>query len=129
MIEYIETTEGITPAMLRGFFAGWGNPHTPATHLEILNKSAYIVLAFDRATNKVVGFITAITDFIQSAFIPLLEVLPEYRNQGIGSLLVKRMLEKLSHIYAIDLMCDYGLQGFYQKLGMMPAVGMVIRNY
>lgn len=115
--------------MLRGFFAGWRNPHIPEIHLDILNKSAYIVLAFDRATNKIVGFITAITDFVQSAFIPLLEVLPEYRNQDIGTSLVKRMLEKLNHIYAIDLMCDQELQGFYQKLGMRPAVGMVIRNY
>ena len=129
MIEYIETTEGITISMLQGFFAGWRNPHTPETHLEILKKSAYIVLALDRATNKIVGFITAITDFVQSAFIPLLEVLPEYRNRDIGSSLAKRMLEKLNHIYAIDLMCDHELQGFYQKLGMTPAVGMVIRNY
>ena len=115
--------------MLQGFFAGWRNPHTSETHLEILKKSAYIVLALDRATNKIVGFITAITDFVQSAFIPLLEVLPEYRNRDIGSSLAKRMLEKLNHIYAIDLMCDHELQGFYQKLGMTPAVGMVIRNY
>ena len=129
MIEYIETTEGITTSMLQGFFAGWRNPHTSETHLEILKKSAYIVLALDRATNKIVGFITAITDFVQSAFIPLLEVLPEYRNRDIGSSLAKRMLEKLNHIYAIDLMCDHELQGFYQKLGMTPAVGMVIRNY
>ena len=115
--------------MLRGFFADWKTPHTPNAHLEILNNSAYVVLAVDRSTNKVVGFITAITDFVQSAFIPLLEVLPEYRNQGIGRSLVKQMLEKLDHICAIDLMCDPELQAFYQKLGMVPSVGMVIRNY
>ena len=129
MIEYTETTEGITAEMLRGFFANWRTPHTPKVHLEILNNSAYVVLAVDRTSNKVIGFITAITDFIQSAFIPLLEVLPEYRNRSIGRSLVKRMLEKLSHIHAIDLMCDPELQTFYQKLGMVPAVGMVIRNY
>jgi ribosomal protein S18 acetylase RimI-like enzyme len=129
MIEYRETTKGINPAMLEGFFVGWKTPHTPETHLEILEKSAYIVLAIDRKTNKVIGFITAITDSVQSAFIPLLEVLPEYQNQNIGSSLVKRMLEKLNHIYAIDLMCDGDLQGFYQRLGMMPSVGMVVRNY
>jgi ribosomal protein S18 acetylase RimI-like enzyme len=129
MIEFVENTQGISTAMLEGFFVGWKNPHPSETHLEILEKSAYIVLAMDRKTNKVVGFITAITDSVQSAFIPLLEVLPEYQNQNIGSSLVKRMLEKLKHIYAIDLMCDGDLQGFYQRLGMMPSVGMVVRNY
>jgi ribosomal protein S18 acetylase RimI-like enzyme len=129
MIEYFETTQGINAAMLKGFFVGWKKPHTPETHLEILEKSAYIVLALDTETGKVVGFITAISDSVQSAFIPLLEVLPEYQHQNIGSSLVKRMLEKLKHIYAIDLMCDHKLQGFYQKLGMMPSVGMVVRNY
>lgn len=129
MIEYLETTDGIDPEMLQGFFVGWKTPHTIDTHLEILEKSAFIVVAFDTDMGKVVGFITAISDLVQAAFIPLLEVLPEYQNQGIGKTLVTRMLEKLKHIYAIDLMCDQNLQGFYQKLGMMPSVGMVIRNY
>jgi ribosomal protein S18 acetylase RimI-like enzyme len=129
MIEYLETTDGISAVMLEGFFVGWKTPHTPEVHLEILKKSAYIVLAIDSTTNKVVEFITAVTDFVQSAFIPLLEVLPEYQNQNIGSSLVTQMLEKLKHIYAIDLMCDAELQGFYQKLGMMPSLGMVVRNY
>jgi ribosomal protein S18 acetylase RimI-like enzyme len=129
MIEYQETTDGIKPEMLQGFFVGWKSPHTPKTHLEILQKSAFVVLALDTNTGKVVGFITAISDLVQAAFIPLLEVLPEYQNRGIGKKLVTRMLEKLKHIYAIDLMCDENLQGFYQKLGMIPSVGMVIRNY
>ncbi len=84
-------------------------------------------MAFD--TGKIVGFITAISDSVQAAFIPLLEVLPEYQGRGIGKTLVTRMLEKLKHIYAIDLMCDQNLQGFYQKWGMIPSVGMVVRNY
>jgi ribosomal protein S18 acetylase RimI-like enzyme len=129
MIEYLETTDGLDPGMLQGFFVGWKTPHTPEVHLEILEKSAFIVLARDTNTGKVLGFITAISDLVQAAFIPLLEVLPEYQGRGIGKTLVTRMLEKLKHIYAIDLMCDENLQGFYQKLGMIPSMGMVVRNY
>ena len=29
----------------------------------------------------------------------------------------------------VDLLCDRELQGFYQRHGMMPASGMMLRNY
>ena len=75
------------------------------------------------------GFVTALTDGIQSAFIPLLEVLPEYQKQGIGRALVSGMLQKLAGIQAIDLACDPKLQDFYAGFGMKPSVGMMIRNH
>lgn len=77
----------------------------------------------------VVGFITAITDHVLSAYIPLLEVLPSYQGQGIGLELVQRMLEKLNSIYMVDLLCDPDLQPFYARAGMQPASGMLVRNY
>ena len=76
-----------------------------------------------------VGFVTAITDHVQSAFIPLLEVLPEYQNQGIGTELVNRMLGKLEEIPSIDLCYDPPLQPFYERLGMARSVGMMIYHY
>jgi ribosomal protein S18 acetylase RimI-like enzyme len=129
MIEYRDSIDGITPKMLHGFFVGWRAPHTPEIHLEILKNSSLIVLAFDLETDKVIGFITSITDSVQSAFIPLLEVLPDFQGRGVGSSLVKQMLKKLEHIPAIDLTCDPELQSFYEKLGMIPSSGMIIRNY
>lgn len=44
-------------------------------------------------------------------------------------MLMKSMLDKLQNIPAIDLMCDKDVQPFYESLGMMRSVGMVIRNY
>ena len=129
MIEYTDSVEEITTKMLIRFFEGWKKPHTPEEHLKILHNSDHIVLAIDREKNRVVGFITALTDDIQSAFIPLLEVLPDYRRQGIGSELVSRMLRKLEGIAAIDLTCDPDVQKFYSKFGMLPSVGMSIRHY
>lgn len=129
MIEYTDSVENITSRMLEGFFEGWKKPHAPEEHLEILKNSDHIVLAIDSDKRKVVGFITALTDRVQSAFIPLLEVLPRYRKRGIGSALVSRMLEKLKGIPAIDLMCDHALQRFYSKFGMVPSVGMIVRDY
>jgi ribosomal protein S18 acetylase RimI-like enzyme len=129
MIEYVDSIEGVTPAMLSGFFEGWKKSYTSESHLIILENSDHIVLALDTERNRVVGFITALTDGIMSAFIPLLEVLPDYRNQGIGSSLVLRMLEKLKDIPGINLMCDQNLQSFYSRFGMSPSSGMILRNY
>ena len=129
MIEYVDSIEGITPAMLHGFFEGWKRPHSPESHLKILENSDLVILAIDSERKKVVGFITALTDNVQSAFISLVEVLPDYRNQGIGSTLVSRMLAKLKGIHAIDLTCHAELQDFYSRFGMSRSVGMIIRDY
>ncbi|MBB2483436.1 GNAT family N-acetyltransferase [Bacillus sp. APMAM] len=121
--------EGISSNMLKGFFVGWPNPPSPQTHLNLLKKSSKVVLAMDDNTNQVVGFITAISDGILSAYIPLLEVLPEYKNKGIGKELVKQMLKELDNIYMIDLCCDDDLVPFYEKFGMMKGNSMLFRNY
>ncbi len=127
-ISYKADCAGLTPEQLQDFFQGWPNPPSPDTHLRLLQKSDYIFLAVTD-TGEVVGFITAITDGVLSAYIPLLEVLPEYQNRGIGQELVRLMLERLTSYYMVDLLCDSSLQPFYTRIGMRPATGMMIRNY
>lgn len=121
--------EGITPEMLEGFFDGWPTQPSPETHLRLLKNSSKVVLAFDKDADQVVGFITAVSDGVLSAYIPFLEVLPEYKNRGIGKELVHRMMIELAEIYMIDLCCDDDLVPYYEKLGMIKANGMHIRNY
>jgi ribosomal protein S18 acetylase RimI-like enzyme len=129
MIVYADTAETLTAEQLTGFFVGWPNPPTPATHLRLLERSDKVVIALDDATGQAVGFITAITDGVLSAYIPLLEVLPAYQGQGIGSELTRRMQAKLADMYMVDLLCDPDMQPFYSRLGMRPATGMLLRNY
>ena len=129
MIEYRDNIQGITPDMLTGFFEGWSKPLTPEQHLRVLENSDVVIIAVDPDAEQIVGFITALTDYVQAAFIPLLEVIPPYRGQGIGSELVKRVLQQFEGIQSIDLTCDPDLQPFYARFGMQPSVGMIIRNY
>jgi ribosomal protein S18 acetylase RimI-like enzyme len=129
MIDYQTTLENITPQQLTSFFAGWPKRPSPEKHHDILNGSAHIVLAVDRDSARVVGFVNAISDGVFSAFIPLLEVLPEYQGRGIGRELFSRMLEQLRGYYAIDLICDDQLQAFYEKLGLTKLTGMALRHY
>ncbi len=128
-IRYQETCEGVTPEQLTGFFTHWHNPRPPEDHLPILQGSDCIVLAIDEDNGNVVGFVTALTDGVQAAFIPLLEVLPTYQNHGIGTELMRRVLSRLAHIPAIDLTCRAEMQAFYARFGMKPSVGAVLRRH
>lgn len=129
MIIYADSLDGITPECLSGFFVGWPNPPSPQTHLAILRGSYAVVLALDTASGQVIGFVNAVSDGIQAAYIPNLEVLPAYQGQGIGSELVRRLLARLRHLYMVDLVCDPDLQPFYARLGFQPYSAMIARNY
>ena len=84
MINYVNSIKDLENFSLAGFFVGWPNPPSEEVHLSLLKKSAYIWLADDHAKKKIIGFVNAISDETLSAYIPLLEVLPEYKNQEIG---------------------------------------------
>jgi ribosomal protein S18 acetylase RimI-like enzyme len=117
MVEYTESLDGVTPEHLQGFFVDWRRVPTPEQHLDVLRGSAHIVLARDG--ERVVGFVTAISDGVLSAFIPILEVLPDYQRQGIGTELMRRMLARLESLSMVDLCCDAGLEPFYKRFGMV----------
>ncbi|HYF76325.1 MAG TPA: GNAT family N-acetyltransferase [Symbiobacteriaceae bacterium] len=129
MITYTTSTEGVETEQLAGFFVGWPTPPAPVTHLRLLKNSDHVVLAKDEASGQVVGFITAITDHVLFAYIPLLEVLPDYKGRGIGQELARRMLTELDGIYSVDLLCDEDVQPFYDRTGMFRAVGMTAKNF
>ena len=127
-ITFCENGMGITQEMLFGFFEGWPDRPTPEQHLAILRGSQHVVLALASVPRRVIGFMTALSDGVLSAYIPLLEVLPEYRSRGIGGELVRRMLARLRRLYMVDLVCDADVQPFYARYGMMPMSAMVIRR-
>ena len=127
MIEYIYNLAEMETKDIYGFFVGWRNPPNNETFLKILKNSYRVVCAVEG--DKLIGFTNAISDAVLSAYIPLLEFLPEYQGGGIGKRLVKLMLESLSDLYVIDLLCDQSLLTFYEKLGMKPSTGVLIRNY
>ena len=92
----------------------------------MLHGSYRVVLA--RHEGRLIGFVTAISDGVLAAFMPLLEELPEYQHRGVGSELTRRMIESLRGMYMIDLVCDQGLASFYERQGMVALAGMAIRN-
>lgn len=112
---------------ISGFCVGWKKPLSENQLKELLIKSTYNAVALD--DSKIVGMITALSDTINWAFIPYLEVQEQYRNRGIGSKLFQEMLKQLEAITCVDLTCDEELQPFYEKFGMLRSSGMVLRKY
>ena len=135
MIKYRTDASEIDPTQLSDqFFEHWPNQPSPETHLRLLRGSHAIVLALDAtagSTGHVVGFVNAVSDGVLSAYIPLLEVLPEWRGRGIGGELMRRLMEQLDGLYMIDLLCEEDVIPFYEQLdvGLKRSTGMAGRNY
>jgi GNAT superfamily N-acetyltransferase len=108
------------------FFESWPQPPTEAVFHDAMRGSYAVEFAI--IDGRVIGFINAISDGVATAFIPWLEVVPEYRGQGIGAALVRRMLERLGHLYSVDLVCDPPLVPYYQRFGLVPIQGMGLRT-
>lgn len=126
-MEYKSSLDGLTSNHFEGFCVGWGKPLTGEKLLAVLKSSYRVVVAMK--DGQVVGFVQAISDGLLAAYIPLLEVRPEYQNLGIGQELVKQLLAELKDLYMIDLSCDEDLSSYYQKFGMVPVRGMCKRNF
>jgi GNAT superfamily N-acetyltransferase len=126
-IAFSDDAAGLRSDQLAGFFVGWPVPPSAERHLELLRRSDHVALALDG--ERVVGFATAISDGVLSAFVPLLEVLPKYQGRGIGSELMRRLLAELEGLYMVDLACDEALVPFYERLGLRRwDAAMGIRN-
>lgn len=129
-IRYLDSADSIVATQLGGgFFENWPNPPSPVQHLKILQNSQYRIIALDPQSQQVIGFINALSDGVLTAYIPLLEVLPAWRNKGIASELVRRINEQLSQHYMIDIVCDQSLTRFYEQFGFQSYTAMIQRHY
>jgi ribosomal protein S18 acetylase RimI-like enzyme len=112
---------------LAGFFEGWTRKPSASILLAVLAGSYCSVIARTR-DGRVIGIVSAISDGVLSAYIPLLEVLPEFRGRGVGSRLLQLVLTRLDGLYMIDLTCDEDLVPFYLPFGMKVSQGMSLRR-
>lgn len=127
-LSYRTTTDGLTEDQLTGdFFEGWLDPPPPEALLRVLQSSDHVVVAI--RNDKVIGFVTALSDDVLSAFITLLEVVPEEQDKGIGHSLINQILDEIGQIYMVDLVCDANLSRFYAELGFAATTGMSRRDY
>jgi GNAT superfamily N-acetyltransferase len=126
LIRYRTDLDGVTEADLAGFFVGWPRPPAPSRRLALLRGSSHVVLAWDE--DRLVGFVTALSDGVLMAYLPLLEVLPDHQGRGIGTALVDRVLGEIGELYGVDVCCDEDVVPYYARLGFQRVAGMVLRR-
>ena len=128
MIRYTDDLASVRDDMLDGFFAGWPRRPSAAQHLAVLRGSYRSVVAINDVDDRVVGFVNMLSDGVLTAFIPWLEVLPEYQGQGVGRELMRRILDGTDRFYSVDLVCDAALVPYYERLGMHGASSALLRH-
>ena len=128
VIYYTDDLAAVRENMLDGFFAGWPRRPSAGQHLAVLRGSYRSVVAIDDAEDRVAGFVNMISDGVLTAFIPWLEVLPAYQGQGIGSELMRQILDGTDWFYSVDLVCDAELIPYYERFGMRGLSSAMLRH-
>ena len=100
---------------------GWRNYYTCPDMVEKAYANSLCILAA-YADEKVVGVIRCVGDGQSIVFIQDILVLPEYQRRGIGTALMKELLQRYEHVYQIQLATDNTekTKAFYTSLGFQP---------
>ena len=128
-ITYSTNKADLSGLNMTGFFKDWSNKPSEEVLRKSIENADYVVLAIDTEKAKLAGYITALSDSVLAAYIPFLEVVETYQHKGLGHALVGKLLEQLSHLYMIDLVCDKEIAGFYAEAGFESWHAMIKRNY
>lgn len=98
---------------------GWSNyTNNPAMLRQAYKNSLYVLAAY--ADDKLVGILRVVGDGASVVFLQDLIVLPEFQRQGIGSQLMRRVMEKYANVYQLQLLTETSEKNiaFYEYLGL-----------
>ena len=98
---------------------GWSNyTNNPAMLRKAYKNSLYVLAAY--ADGKLVGILRAVGDGASVVFLQDLIVLPEFQRHGIGSQLMRKVMEKYADVYQLQLLTDASEKNiaFYEHLGL-----------
>ena len=100
---------------------GWRNYYEHPDMLRKAYEGSLCTLAAYEDEN-LAGIIRCVGDGHSIVFIQDILVYPEYQRKGIGTALVKALLDRYSHVYQIELATDNTEKtiAFYKSLGFRP---------
>ena len=72
---------------------------------------------------KLVGIIRVVGDGVSIVFVQDIIVLPQYQRQGIGTMILKAIMEKYQSVYQMELLTEQYSENvsFYKSMGFKPA--------
>lgn len=109
---------------------GWSNyTQNPEMLKNAYEHSLKIIGAYDE--DKLVGIIRVVGDGYSIIYIQDILVLPEYQHQGIGTLLIKNVLDDYAQVYQKVLLTDdtEKTKEFYQSVGFTMDTDMDCRAF
>lgn len=107
------------------YSVGWTNYTDKPEMLKKAYENSLLTLgAYDG--DKLVGVIRTVGDGFSIVFIQDILVFPEYQRRGIGTRLIREILERFSSVYQINLMTDNTPKtvSFYQSVGFVKVDDM-----
>lgn len=109
---------------------GWTNYTTRPEMLKVAYENSLLTLAAyeDKA---LVGIVRTVGDGASIVFIQDLLVRPEFQRKGIGTALMKAVLERYPDVYQMELMTDdtEKTAAFYQSMGFQRAESLGCRAF
>jgi spermidine synthase len=106
--------------------AGWWQESPEAREvIPAMIQGSFCFMVARSIEGNIVGMARVISDGHSDAYIQDVSVLKNYRGQGIGSELVRRLAQFCAHrkIGWIGLVAEPGTQGLYEDLGFRPLAG------
>jgi GNAT superfamily N-acetyltransferase len=101
---------------------GWNENYQLSAQelIRALQSSWFIVAVYEG--ERLIGVGRLVSDGVLHAMIYELIVLPACQNQGVGSQILVRLIERCQehHIRDIQLFCARGKRAFYEKRGFVP---------
>jgi len=112
-------------ALYRGEW--WSRERTLSEVQTVLKYSDFVFAFCEKSNGRLVAFARVLTDRIFKAIIFDVIVAPENRGEGLGRLLVERIMEspELRNVQHLELYCLPDLVPFYEKLGFSTDVSGV----
>ena len=104
---------------------GWTNYLERISTLEDAYANSLCVIgAYDN--EKLVGIIRAVGDGLTIVFIQDIIIQPEYQRKGIGTKLLKAVMDKYSDVYQMELLTDNTekTKAFYRSVGFSASDDM-----
>ena len=112
---------------------GWWEEHYDPDGLDALIKGSFaFAIAVDASTGLAIGMGRAISDGVSDAWLQDIVVLADYRKQGVGRAITKKLLEYCQQkgLGWIGLVAEPGSKEFYEPLGFetLPGEPMVFKR-